>query len=224
MMRLTRSLLITSLLMSAATMMGCKPAAPSAPPRTWDMLAGAQAALWQSAEIPGGGAAAVRDGEATLAEGGPLTGLRFTGWQAGGLPVRDYEITCEAMRMAGQDFFAAITFPVRDIATCGTLIVGGWGGGLVGISSIDGQDASDNLTRNEQRFENGQWYRIRLEVRDELLRCWIDERLVFNASIKARAIGMRAGYIENCAPFGLATYGTQGRVRALVVRQLRGAR
>ena len=29
-----------------------------------------------------------------------------------------------------------------------TLIVGGWGGGLVGISSIDGEDASNNSTRS----------------------------------------------------------------------------
>ncbi len=204
----------------SVAVMSCKPVAPSAPLRSWEMLAGAQAAMWRSAEIPNSGKVEVRDGEAVLEEGGPISGLRFTGWIDGAFPVRDYEIAFDAMRVEGEDFFAAVTFPVRSIETCCTLIVGGWGGGLVGISSIDGQDAADNMTRSEQRFENGKWYHIRLEVRDELLRCWIDERIVFNTSIKARAIGMRAGYIENCLPFGLATYGSKGRVRALVVREL----
>ena len=155
-----------------------------------------------------------------MAPGGPMTGLRYDNWQGGGLPVRDYAVTCEAMRVDGGDFFASITFPVRSIETCATFIVGGWGGGLVGISSIDGQDAADNSTRSEQRFENGKWYRLKLEVREDEIKAWIDDRLVINTSIKGRTVALRPGYIEKCAPFGLATFGSTGRVRNLIVQDL----
>lgn len=221
-MRHVRFLAFVSLLTAMAVIVsGCKPPPREAPRplRKWELLSAAESAHWKSAEMPDTGKAEVRDGVAVLESGGPMTGLRYDNWQPGGLPVRDYTITCEAMRVDGTDFFAAITFPVRSIDTCATLIVGGWGGGLVGISSIDGDDASNNSTRSEQRFENGRWYRLKLEVHDEELKAWIDDRLVINTSIKARVINLRPGYIENCAPFGLATYQSTGRVRNLLVEE-----
>ena len=212
-----------SLLTSAATMLSsCNPMEKKAEPaRKWDLLAADQLVHWKSANMPDGGKAEVRDGEAVIAPGGPMSGLRFDNWERSGLPLRDYTVSYEAMRVDGGDFFAALTFPVRSIDTCATLIVGGWGGGLVGISSIDGEDASNNSTRSEQKFENGKWYRLKLEVRDDEIKAWIDDRIVINTSIKNRVIGLRPGYIEKCAPFGLATYGSTGRVRGLVVEELR---
>ena len=211
-----------SLLTSAATMLSsCNPMEKKAEPvRKWDLLAADQLVHWKSADMPDAGKAEVRDGEAVMEPGGPISGLRYDNWQAGHFPVRDYTISYEAMRVDGGDFFASITFPVRGVETCATLIVGGWGGGLVGISSIDGDDASNNSTRSEQKFENGKWYRFKLEVRDDELKVWIDDRIVINTSIKNRVIGLRPGYIEKCAPFGLATYQSTGRVRGLVVERV----
>lgn len=209
----------------ALLLTSCNPLEKKAEPaRKWDLLAADQLVHWMAAEMPEAGKVEVRDGEAVMAPGGPMSGLRYDNWQGGGLPVRDYAVSCEAMRVDGGDFFAAITFPVRSIATCATLIVGGWGGGLVGISSIDGEDASNNSTRSEQQFENGKWYRLKFEVRDEEIKAWIDDRLVINVSIKDRAVGLRPGYIEKCAPFGLATFGSTGRVRNLVIEELRPGR
>ena len=207
---------------SAALMLAaCNPMEKTAEPlRKWEMLAADQLGHWKAAEMPDAGKAEVRDVEAVMAPGGPMTGLRYDNWQGGGLPVRDYAVTCEAMRVDGGDFFASITFPVRSIETCATFIVGGWGGGLAGISSIDGQDAADNSTRSEQRFENGKWYRLKLEVREDEIKAWIDDRIVINTSIKGRTVAMRPGYIEKCAPFGLATFGSTGRVRSLIVQDL----
>lgn len=212
---------LMSLISAALVITACKP--PTRETRTlrkWNLLSATEINHWKSADMPDTGKAEARDGEAIMEPGGPMTGLRYGNWQTGGLPVCDYTVSYEAMRVEGGDFFAAITFPVRSIETCATLIVGGWGGGLVGISSIDGDDASNNSTRSEQRFENGKWYRLKLEVRDEEIKTWIDDRLVINTSIKARTIGLRPGYIENCAPFGLAAYGSTGRVRNLVVEEL----
>ena len=92
---------------------------------------------WKLADMPDAGAASINPTEITLFPGKPMTGVRFDGWAGEHLPVTDYEITMEAQRVEGQDFFAALTFPVRSVETCATLVLGGWGGALVGISNID---------------------------------------------------------------------------------------
>ena len=91
---------------------------------------------------------------------------------------------------------------------------------MTGISSIDFADASENSTRGEQRFENGHWYRVRLEVRPDDLRAWVDGRIVVNVSIKGRQVSLRPGYIDHCLPFGFATWNTVARIRAVKVEKL----
>lgn len=157
-----------------------------------------------------------------IGSGEPMTGAKFTGdWQALGLPLSRYSLTFEARRVDGQDFFATVTFPVGAVERCVSLVIGGWGGGLVGISSIDDQDASENSTRGEKRFENGRWYRVRVEVREEDLRVWVDDAPMVNVSTKGRRLGLRAGDIDRCVPLGFATWRTVGEVRNVVVERLR---
>ncbi len=50
------------------------------------------------------------------------------------------------------------------------------GGGLVGISSIDGYDASENETSKYEEFKNGQWYKFRVKVDDKTLQVWINDK------------------------------------------------
>ena len=71
------------------------------------------------------------------------------------LPKINYEVTLKAMKIDGSDFFCGLTFPVND-AFC-TLIAGGWGGGLVGLSSLDNYDASENETSTFRGFEKKRW-------------------------------------------------------------------
>ena len=44
-----------------------------------------------------------------------------------------------------------------------SFVVGGWGGGVVGLSSVDGSDASENETSRSKEFKRGQWYRVQVE-------------------------------------------------------------
>ena len=147
-----------------------------------------------------------------------MTGVRFDAWDSAALPRTRYAIEYEAMRVEGNDFFGTVTFPVND--THATLIVGGWGGTLVGISSIDDMDASENSTRGNSFFENNRWHKVRIEVREDDLRAWIDGRLFVNVSIKGRKVGLRTGEISKCQPFGFATYATQARIRGVAIRRL----
>ncbi len=147
-----------------------------------------------------------------------MTCARFDAWQSAGLPRMRYAIEYEAIRVEGNDFFGTVTFPVNDSHV--SLVVGGWGGTLVGISNIDDMDASENNTRGNAFFENNRWHKVRIEVRDDELRAWINDKPFVNTSTKGHQLGLRSGDIEKCAPFGFASYATQSRIRGVVVRRL----
>ncbi|WP_395744937.1 family 16 glycoside hydrolase [Prosthecobacter sp.] len=189
-----------------------------APRMEWKLLSPEFASDWKASGIPEEGRVVVRDGEITLQPGQPMTGARFDAWKSAGLPLTRYAIEYEAMRVAGNDFFGTVTFPVND--THVSLVVGGWGGTLVGISSIDDMDASDNSTAGNAYFENNRWHKVRIEVRDDELRAWINDKLFVNTSTKGRKLGLRPGDIEKCIPFGFASYATQSRIRHVLVRRL----
>lgn len=169
---------------------------------------------WKETPYRGGGKAAVENGALVLGPGKPLAGVTWTRE----FPRSNYELRFEAARLEGSDFFASVTFPFGD-SFC-TWVLGGWGGDIVGLSSIDGWDASDNETRTYFTFENGRWYDFRLEVTPARIRGWIDGKPVVDAAIAGREIGLRFGEIKLSAPLGFASYATRGAVRKMEYRSL----
>jgi hypothetical protein len=170
---------------------------------------------WKSLAFGGEGAVFVEDGEMRLGQGSPLTGVV---WQ-GKLPARtNYEISLEAKKIKGTDFMLALTFPVND-SHC-SFVVGGWGGGVVGISSINNMDASENETTTFGSFEEGKWYKIQVRVRPDSITCAINDKTCVDLDIKVVKIGMRFGEIEMCVPLGMATYETSAAYRNLTWRPL----
>ena len=155
---------------------------------------------WKETAFPRKGAVSVAEGRILLGAGAPLTGITY----AGTFPRTNYEVRYEAMRVAGGDFFASLTFPV--------------GGDIIGVSSIDGWNASENETRNYFTFEDGKWYPIRVAVAPERIECWIGAERVVNVGIAGRQITMRPGDIERSAPLGIASYNTTGAVRQIEYR------
>jgi hypothetical protein len=159
------------------------------------------------------GTVKVQDGSIVLGKG-YMTGINYTGT----LPKADYELRMEAQRAEGHDFFAGNTFPVNDsFLTC---INGGWGGSTVGLSSLDGNDASENETSISRDFKPGQWYRLWLAVNTNRIRAWIDEELVIDVQIAKRDVALRPGEIELSKPFGIATYNTTSKLRQIEWRPL----
>jgi hypothetical protein len=133
------------------------------------------------------------------------------------VPKLDYEICLQAMRVQGSDFFCGLTFPIRE-SFC-SLIVGGWGGSLIGISSFEGMDASENETTATRNFENGRWYALRLRVTDDRIQAWIDDQRVVDARPGQRRISVRAE-VENSKPLGFATWYTKAALKDLRLRLL----
>jgi hypothetical protein len=169
---------------------------------------------WQETKFTGHGKATIEDGVVTLQNGGPMTGVT----RAAAFPQTNYEVRFEAARMNGGDFFASLTFPVGE-SFC-TWVTGGWGGDIVGLSSIDGWDASDNETRTYFTFATGRYYAFRLQVTKAHIKAWIDDKLIINAPIAGRAISLRRGEMHLSTPLGFASYNTTGGIRRIEYRPL----
>ena len=198
----------------ASALMLCL-AVPAQTPTGWQPLFdGKSLAGWRETPFTRHGQVRVEKGTIVLAHGGPMTGITFTG----DFPRSGYELRFEATRTQGNDFFASLTFPVED--SHATWVTGGWGGDIVGLSSIDGWDASENETRTYFNFENGRWYALRLQVTTGRIRAWIDEKPVINAEIAGRTISLRRGEISLSAPLGFASYNTTGALRKIEYRLL----
>jgi hypothetical protein len=169
---------------------------------------------WKVTDFAGHGEVEVRDGRLVVSMGAMLSGVNYTNKTPG----LDYELSLEAMRVEGSDFFCGLTFPVDDSHL--TFVVGGWGGGIVGISSLDGYDASENETTKYLSFEKGKWYTVRVRVTAKKLEAWIDDNKVVNVNLEGRRLSLRAGEIELSKPLGIATYVTTGAFRNIRLRPL----
>ncbi|HLV00689.1 MAG TPA: DUF1080 domain-containing protein [Acidobacteriota bacterium] len=168
---------------------------------------------WEITQFGGEGKVEVASGYILLEMGNDLTGITWSG----DFPTDSFEIVVEAQRARGSDFFCGLTFPVGE-EFC-TLIVGGWGGALVGLSSIDGRDASENDTRTYLNFENGRWYSVRLQVVPERIAAWIDGEKVVETERADQKFTVRPE-VRLSRPLGIATWRTSALIRSIWYRNL----
>ncbi len=177
---------------------------------------------WRQTDFEGGAAAKVqpasKDGKPAIVIEPGVTLSGITSTLGSQLPRTNYEITLDAMRIMGGDFFCALTFPVGK-SHC-SFVVGGWGGVVVGISSVNYADASDNETTRSAEFEDNRWYRIRVRVTDAKIEAWIDKEQMVDLELKEKKVMMRPGDIEKNVPLGIATYQTRAAIRDVRLRSL----
>lgn len=181
-----------------------------------ELFDGVSLAGWRETDFKQGGSVAVTNGLLVFHRGQPFVGINHTSE----VPSLNYEVAFDAMRLDGSDFFCALTFPVRE-SFC-SLIVGGWGGGLVGLSNVDGADASENETMTYVSFESGRWYRIRLRVTEQKIEAWIEQKKVVDLVTTGRKLSVRFGEILMSQPFGLASWDTSAAFRAVKIRAVSG--
>jgi Domain of Unknown Function (DUF1080) len=180
---------------------------------------GKSLAGWKVSDFAANGGAEVN----AKFEGGPviivdqgevLSGITYTN----PVPLVDYEISLEAMKLNGSDFFCGLTFPYQKAHA--TLVLGGWGGGVVGISNIDGSDASENETTKYSRFDKNVWYRVRVRVTAAKIEAWLDDEKIADVETEGKRIDMRAGEIESAVPVSLSTYQTRAAYRKIQIKPL----
>src|SRR5207249_4246447 len=174
--------------------LAAKPPAPVEGEGWQPMFDGKTLTGWRQTDFGGGGQVECQFGLIVLNMGDPFTGINWTN----DFPKINYEIALEATRLAGSDFFCGLTVPAGD-SFC-SLIVGGWGGSLLGISSLDGMDASENETTKFMDFQEGRWYRVRLRITEGRIEAWIDEKKLVDVVTTDRKISLRPGEIELSKP------------------------
>lgn len=168
---------------------------------------------WKKTNFGGEGDVEVKDGAIEMGVGSDMTGIHTDRE----LPKINYEVELEAQRVDGSDFFCGFTFPVKK-DPC-SLIVGGWGGGVCGLSSIDDMDASENDTTTYETFKNKTWYKIRLKVTEKKIEAWIDGKPILDQELEGKKIGIRYE-VEPSKPFGFACYQTTAALRNIRIRSL----
>ncbi|MDZ4852244.1 MAG: family 16 glycoside hydrolase [Pirellulaceae bacterium] len=179
------------------------------------LLKGSDLTGWKKTNFGGEGDVELKDGELTLGFGDPLTGVTY---DKKDFPKSEYEMRWEAKRVEGQDFFAGVTFPIGD-EFC-SFIAGGWGGGLIGISSINGDDASENETTGFEDFKNGEWYRFRVRVDSESLQAWVNDREVVSVDREDHKFSIRIE-VGASRPLGYCNFQCVATVRGWEYRNLK---
>ncbi len=192
---------------------GADIAAKAAPALSGKLFDGKSLTGWKVTPFGGTGEVAVKNGSIDL-EMGYMTGVTWTN----SFPTQSYEVTLEAQRTNGTDFFCGLTFPVKDSHV--TLIIGGWGGALVGISSINGQDASENETTKFQKFDKNRWYKVRVRVALPKVQAWIDDENFVDLDTTGKTLALRPGDTELCRPFGIATWSTGASIKNIELKLL----
>jgi hypothetical protein len=189
-------------------------AKPEAKPEWQALFDGKTLDGWKEADFGAKGSVTVTNGELRIGPGEPAAGIVRDGEP----PARmNYEIELEAMSTEGHDFFCGLTFPVNK-NPC-TLICGGWGGTIVGLSSINDLDASENQTASVREFKEKTWYKIRLRVTTTHITAWIDDKQVIEQELADNKISIRTE-VKPCVPLGISTWHTGSAIRHLRLRKL----
>ncbi len=191
---------------------------------------------WKACQFGGEGDVIIKDDVIRMEHGDPLTGVVWTGPFDGDspktgandpnsdnakpLPRDNYEIRWECRRDSGYDFLCAFTFPVADQYV--SLVMGGWGGGITGISSIDGRDASDNETTMFMSYEDKKWYTARVRVETTKITVWIDGKELCSHPRADHEFDIRFE-MDPCTPMGIANFECDSQIRNVQLRRLHAA-
>jgi hypothetical protein len=212
---LLSGVLLAAGLFACSAESGAGEAAATKPAENWQSLFdGKTLGRWTASDFAGHGEPAVEEGNLVLPFGEALTGVTYSGKT----PTMNYEVEIQGKKVDGADFFCGLTFPVND--SYASLICGGWGGTVVGVSSLDGKDANRNETRTLKKFDRDKWYTIRLRVLPDRLQAWIDGEKVVDAVTTGRKISTRVE-VDASKPFGISSYQTTAAFRSIKIRTLR---
>lgn len=171
---------------------------------------------WKRTEFGGEGDVDVEDGAIVVRSGASLSGVTWSGPE---LPRGNFEIELDAKKIDGSDFFLGLTFPYKK-DYC-SLILGGWGGGIVGISSINGEDAANNESMTSRDFPKGKWVHVRLRATDNRIAAWLDneEKPIVDVDTTDKTISTRSD-IDLARPLGLSTFQTSSAFKNVTLRKL----
>ena len=205
-----------ALLLAVSFSHAAEPPKSAAKEKWQSLFDGKKLGKWEIAktfDFQAHGPITVADGAITIKPGSPAGGIRW----GGKMPTVDYEVSLEAKRTEGRDFFCGMTFPIKK-SHC-TLIIGGWGGSIIGLSNIDGAAAAENRSCTVGEFKTGQWYKIRLRVTSTKIEVWIDRKKVIDQPTAGHKFTIWWEQ-EPLRPLGIATWETGSAIKNIRLRVL----
>ncbi|MEL6431656.1 MAG: hypothetical protein AAFR54_20970, partial [Planctomycetota bacterium] len=158
------------------------------------------------------------EGGVVLPQVASLSGMTYTGEA----PRTPYELRVDATKRYGADFFLGVTFPVRDAHL--TLVLGGWGGAVTGLSCIDGLDAADNDTRAWRDYPNGKRQCVVVHVDDTRVRATVNGDTVVDRRLAPDATLSLRPEVLASRPLGVSAYASSTVVHRVTVRECTRAR
>ena len=211
------TLTLSYLLVVALTILAAS--ASAAEPAEQPLFNGTSLDGWKVTDFGGEGEVRVENGQVIMRMGQPMTGITIKDGDK--LPTDNFEITLQAMKRKGDDFFCCLTFPVRD--SHASFVVGGWAGTVVGLSNINGLDASENETTQYEKLEHNKWYTVRVRVAEGKIECWLDDKQMVDVELKNNRISTRIEVDPN-KPLGICCYNTESALKDLKLRRLDAAK
>jgi len=191
------------------------PAARDIPEGWVSLFDGETLTGWKNLNKGGQDQPYVRSGTLVLPMGsyGMMTGVY---WDGDPLPSLNYLVYYEARRVAGNDIFAGLTFPYDDSAA--SIIFGGWGGLVNGLSSINGYDASENETTQFFSFRSNYWYPVQLRVTADSIRATVGTEIIVDLATAGKDIHLRSTLSDT--GFTLWTFNSSGEIRNLRIKKI----
>jgi hypothetical protein len=215
MLRLLSHSLALAYLFILPTLAAAEPATAEKKDDSTPLFDGKSLTGWKKTSFAGEGEVKVEKGQLVIEMGQSLTGVTLE--KGDKLPKDNYEISLQAMKLKGDDFFCGLTFPIRD--GYASFIVGGWAGTVVGLSCIDGLDASENETTKYRKFDHNKWYKIRVRVAGDKVECFIDDEQMLEVELKDRKFETRSES-DPSRPLGIATYQVTAAIKDVKLRKL----
>jgi hypothetical protein len=90
---------------------------------------------------------------------------------------------------------------------------------VIGLSSINGMDASENDTSQSMEFESGRWYDVRIRVTSAKIQAWLDNREIISVNLEGNEISTRIE-VDKSKPLGIASWRTKAALRQIRLRRL----
>lgn len=90
----------------------------------------------------------------------------------------------------------------------------------MGLSSINGNDASENQTAKFMSFKNKQWYAFRVQVNATHVSAWIDDEEVFKVDREGTKFSLRAEVLKS-RPLGYCAFQSKIEAKEWSYRVLR---
>lgn len=156
-----------------------------------------------------------RDGVVRLDKGDPGTAIV---WSGEAPPTNDYEISLDVRRLDGDDFPCGLTFPFGK-SHC-SLIIGGWGGSVSGLSNLDDFPAVENETTGVVEIKPNRWHSIRLRVTSRDIQAWFDRNKIVDVDPRGKRFSVWWEQ-EPARPLGIATWNTAAELRELRFQRLK---